>query len=239
MAANIVPFGKYKGQPVESLIADSDYCEWLSAQPWFRDRYTGIYQIVINGPQQPVETPEHNEMQAWFLTRETCMALGRLVAPRWIDRARPSDPVPTNGRWVAREIYDATVRVVKAALERHPDCFTLVRHGATLGKRRFEDSGWDVTFVIRSAWFEIHRTGEIPCICPPDAPPKSWGTHVEPCLWDHAVREALVCAGMPAVPREDVAPLLEDNPDLTAYYQRRAEAVVDAILAALAPGEAG
>jgi hypothetical protein len=27
--SNIVPFGKYRGQPVEALAADRDYCDWL------------------------------------------------------------------------------------------------------------------------------------------------------------------------------------------------------------------
>jgi hypothetical protein len=29
VSADIVPFGKYKGQPVESLLADQDYMRWL------------------------------------------------------------------------------------------------------------------------------------------------------------------------------------------------------------------
>ena len=29
MSDDIVPFGKYKGQPVESLLADQDYMRWL------------------------------------------------------------------------------------------------------------------------------------------------------------------------------------------------------------------
>lgn len=33
--SSIVPFGKYKGQSVEAMIADGSYCEWLLAQPWF------------------------------------------------------------------------------------------------------------------------------------------------------------------------------------------------------------
>jgi uncharacterized protein (DUF3820 family) len=32
MAPNLVPFGKYKGQPVEVLAQDREYCDWLDAQ---------------------------------------------------------------------------------------------------------------------------------------------------------------------------------------------------------------
>lgn len=33
MSGEVVPFGQYKGQPVEVMAADTDYCEWLAAQP--------------------------------------------------------------------------------------------------------------------------------------------------------------------------------------------------------------
>jgi len=35
----VVPFGKYKGQPVEVLASDRDYSEWLLAQGWIAHRY--------------------------------------------------------------------------------------------------------------------------------------------------------------------------------------------------------
>lgn len=63
-----VPFGKYKGQPVEVLAADPDYCDWLAQQSWFKERYAQIYQVVvINHFAEPEETPEHNALQALFL----------------------------------------------------------------------------------------------------------------------------------------------------------------------------
>jgi uncharacterized protein (DUF3820 family) len=31
--ANIVPFGKYRGQPVEVMLADQDYLRWVKSQP--------------------------------------------------------------------------------------------------------------------------------------------------------------------------------------------------------------
>ena len=44
----IVPFGKYKGQPVEVLAQDRPYLDWLTAQDWFRQRYEGIYTLIVN-----------------------------------------------------------------------------------------------------------------------------------------------------------------------------------------------
>jgi hypothetical protein len=66
----LVPFGKYKGQPVEQLLADQPYLEWLTSQDWFRQKYQNIYAVIINYPGKPTETPAHNQMQVKFLSRE-------------------------------------------------------------------------------------------------------------------------------------------------------------------------
>jgi hypothetical protein len=67
MANNVVPFGKYKGQPVEAMAADRAYMDWLLAQPWFKDQHKNIYTLIINNFAEPSETPEHNALQALFL----------------------------------------------------------------------------------------------------------------------------------------------------------------------------
>jgi uncharacterized protein (DUF3820 family) len=81
MIAEIVPFGKYKGRPVEALAADEDYCEWLTAQPWFRQKYGNVYNILIQDGAEPQDSPEHNEMQARFLDDGWCLRLGVLLWP--------------------------------------------------------------------------------------------------------------------------------------------------------------
>ena len=63
----MIPFGKYKGQPVDVLAADRDYAEWLQQQDWFRERYQSLYTIIINNFGEPDDTPEHNAMQVRFL----------------------------------------------------------------------------------------------------------------------------------------------------------------------------
>ena len=72
MAKNleIVPFGKYKGQPVEALAQDKEYCEWLVAQDWFRAKFTAIHTLIINNFGEPDESPEHNQLQARFTDEE-------------------------------------------------------------------------------------------------------------------------------------------------------------------------
>lgn len=67
----LVPFGKYKGQPVEVMQMDTGYCEWLSTQDWFRERYANVYQqVIINNFTEASETPEHNKLQMFFLDKE-------------------------------------------------------------------------------------------------------------------------------------------------------------------------
>ena len=62
---SVVPFGKYKGQPVEVLLADSAYVEWARAQQSLVDRYKTLWALVdsLQG-SNTVKTPEHNALQA-------------------------------------------------------------------------------------------------------------------------------------------------------------------------------
>lgn len=63
---NIIPFGKYKGQTIDILLADEKYAEWLAAQQWFRERFTDLFKALTAIGTQ-ADTPEHNRMQARFL----------------------------------------------------------------------------------------------------------------------------------------------------------------------------
>lgn len=69
MTNNLVPFGKYKGQPVEALRSDQSYVDWLVNQDWFQAKYKNIYTVVINNFGEPAETPDHNAMQIKFLDK--------------------------------------------------------------------------------------------------------------------------------------------------------------------------
>lgn len=63
----IIPFGKYKGQPIEVLQSDPQYFDWLMAQDWFQQKFKNIYTVVVNNFSEPSETPEHNAMQVKVL----------------------------------------------------------------------------------------------------------------------------------------------------------------------------
>lgn len=71
----IIPFGKYKGQPLEALHGDPKYCEWLISQAGIKERYPAIYTLIINYFSEQKETPEHNRFQALFLKDDVCLEL--------------------------------------------------------------------------------------------------------------------------------------------------------------------
>jgi hypothetical protein len=83
MPPNVVPFGKYKGQPVEVLAQDRPYLEWLSAQDWFRERYAGIYTLIVNNFTEAAETPDHNALQVLFLDDAFCTRFLTVLKPQW------------------------------------------------------------------------------------------------------------------------------------------------------------
>ena len=76
----IVPFGKYRGQPIERLMADRDYCTWAFAQPALRNRFASVFAIIGNGGTAPdAPTPEHNRMQLLFRDPDLRVAVLRSV----------------------------------------------------------------------------------------------------------------------------------------------------------------
>ena len=68
--SKVVPFGKYKGQPLEILKEDPQYCEWMTSQPWFGERFPELRTIIVNNFTEPTCTPEHNKLQARFMDSE-------------------------------------------------------------------------------------------------------------------------------------------------------------------------
>lgn len=79
-----VPFGKYKGRPVEDMLADAEYMAWLEAQPWFRERFKGL--LANRDADAASRTPVHNRLQAMFLNEGYCRAFASVADPQgWRD----------------------------------------------------------------------------------------------------------------------------------------------------------
>ena len=69
----LVPFGKYKGEPITTLLNDTKYLEWCKQQEWFQ-KFPIVYNICVNQTittnNQNSKTPEHNKLQNLFLENE-------------------------------------------------------------------------------------------------------------------------------------------------------------------------
>lgn len=138
----VVPFGKYKGQPVEVLMADDGYRDWLLAQPWFRERHSQIYQVVINYGGESSETPEHNQMQALFLDDAFCLALTKVAWQRRLS-ALP--------QWAM-----TWAEHLRVESEDHIVAYS-----------KFEVDGWDVQFATEPAAWNIEVSNRPECTCRP------------------------------------------------------------------------
>src|SRR5438067_11610928 len=89
MGGNVIPFGKHKGRLIEELILDDPaYLQWLSAQDWFRTKFTILHQTIINRGSEPEETPDHNAMQVRFLDNAFCLRFLRCLYSNLNDVAR-------------------------------------------------------------------------------------------------------------------------------------------------------
>ena len=130
----VVPFGKYKGQPVEVLASDRDYCDWLLAQAWFVQRYPQVHTLVINNFGEPTETPEHNALQIrllddHFRLQVTAAALAFFHPQHW----------ETNHRWPSYPEWPTTPYL------------------AEMSTPTFEHAGADVTWTVLP-WGVKHGT---------------------------------------------------------------------------------
>lgn len=75
----IVPFGKYKGKPIEILLADGAYIEWLKLQPdivkFLMSRHRDLYDVILGVRIGEADcTPAHNALQMRFLDEGFCDA---------------------------------------------------------------------------------------------------------------------------------------------------------------------
>lgn len=78
----IIPFGKSKGENIFKLYEDTKYLQWCKDQPWFKEKYANIYNIVVNqtiSKNHDDKTPEHNKIQNLFLKNINIMKLFNFI----------------------------------------------------------------------------------------------------------------------------------------------------------------
>lgn len=152
MSSELVPFGKHKGQPVEIMLADPGYREWVLAQPWVKDRYPTFHQTIINFGGEPADTPEHNQMQAAFLDDTFCLALARILLHPSVFNGK--DAINKLHRSVQAEWYALTMSHLTAT-PIHPHIW----------RRDFEVDGWDVVFHVQGTGVYLELESMPPCKC--------------------------------------------------------------------------
>lgn len=148
---NVVQFGKYKGQPVNRMLSDRDYCSWLSGQKWFRDRYSSVAALSDSalGPSHSC-TPEHNAMQNLFLLPKNDHA--QLLAEYILRQREPTKTVELNvmkariapytyGEYV-NHTYCTSLRR-NLSWNKYSLLFPVEREYVEVGSRRGEVGNWD------------------------------------------------------------------------------------------------
>ena len=170
LTGEVVPFGKYQGNPVEVAAADDGYREWVLAQPWVRERYPRFHRLLLSGGPVPQTSPEHNQMQAQFLDEGVCLRLARLIP------GLANDGFEDAVRQYQHELDcdGCTKGHDKPGLRGYPG--ELNSLPGSVEDRRFENRGWDVTFSYSSAqlmWRCTCDPGPKPDVSPTPTGP-SW-----------------------------------------------------------------
>lgn len=82
-ALELVPYGKYKDQPLGVLLVDDEYAIWLmqARQAHLRRHHPQLLQWLHKQFGPPASTPEQNRLQNRFLQPEFCVQLLLRVQP--------------------------------------------------------------------------------------------------------------------------------------------------------------
>jgi hypothetical protein len=150
--SDLVPFGKYKGQPIEDMLADDGYMAWLEAQPWFRERFAHL--LKRRDADAMSRTPVHNRLQALFLGDEYCAAFLHVGAQQRVaEYCRYAERRKTGA---INELLDAASRLKRWNEDaQHAERLAAELYSAPVLYRRvptFERDGADVCIT---AWAKI------------------------------------------------------------------------------------
>jgi len=79
----VMPFGKYDGQPLTNVMADTKYVEWIKSQPDIEKKYSKIFNILVHQqmPNKSSKTPVHNLLQNKFLNKDIQFAVLKKIFP--------------------------------------------------------------------------------------------------------------------------------------------------------------
>lgn len=150
--SEMIPFGKYKGQPIEVLQNDPEYANWIAQQQWAKERHPQIVNIIINKFGESEETPDHNAMQAKFMDPRYCAMLAESLGA--------FIPEP------ASQVQAIADRIAGDRLRFPGDLFSSQRTHDKIDSlselvhgQAFEAGAIDVSFEVRMAGVDIRYGG--------------------------------------------------------------------------------
>ena len=82
VATGTIGFGKYKGQPVATLMADKDYCAWLVKQDWFR-RNSLYSQVLASLPASEAPVSVYATGSSGLTTPGSTVEFGKYKGQSW------------------------------------------------------------------------------------------------------------------------------------------------------------
>lgn len=83
-AVQAVPFGKYKNQPYEVLLADAGYAMYLLGSMYakLQSQHPALLAFLVSRYGLPDSTPEHNRLQNRFLDESFAIRFAMAASPR-------------------------------------------------------------------------------------------------------------------------------------------------------------
>lgn len=194
---SLMPIGKYKGQPIEAIIEDKQYMDWLCQQAWFREKYCDTYNIIINNFQEPTETPEHNRLQALFLDSDLQMQIINKtlvqfynIKEKVIYKIKELCKERNSLRFELQSVESWKKSDIQSYIESKSRCIKMgveVLHKLKQGniqnnqKIYFEDKGYDVILTMEN---EYHNCAFDPFIRVCDSFNISFGIEIKPIISD-------------------------------------------------------
>lgn len=160
---SIVPFGKYKGQPVTVLAGDPNYCEWLRSQEGIRQKYPSIINLIVNNFSIPQDTPEHNALQARFVDDEDFLKkLISLLLESSIKEAEWYHFCRTEFRCEKCNVLERCADMLPLDQMQSFQNNYIKNSKIEIDARCFEQQGWDVVLTGRFLGKKTFST-EVPC----------------------------------------------------------------------------
>lgn len=161
----LVPFGKYKGQPVSVMQNDTQYCDWLATQDWFRERYANVYnQVIINNFTEPTETPEHNRLQMLFLDDDFLGSFCDKIFDFSLQEKfnKTASAIKKKYKDVKKYFEDVNGNASKEILNNYIDFFAklnLIEKFFEISNINFEQNAFDVVIEYKfyKIWSHIHN----------------------------------------------------------------------------------